>query len=397
MRLFYLHQRKPSNVWHVTFTVPETGKLAARLSTKTTIRREAEVIAQQWLRDGLPESSKNPLPVSQTFCDYLKEFWDFDHSQYFKEQITMGKKPTRRHVKDMKDLVDRYFVAFFGSKKLNQIDESILQDFLVHLCTDKGLAASSVNRARNTAFVALRYAKRRKLIKDFNFEAVLRASGNAKARGILEREEAERLFQLEWRDPRSKLMTLIAFQTGMRMGEIQALRICDIHEDRISVAHSWSKIDGGLKSTKNQECRIVPILPELYTEIQNYRKIYRPLFNMDSLLFPSLLETTPYDGKQVKEDFYKMLEKIGISEAERKERNIVFHSWRHYCAKNLAQVTNRAIGMAILGHKTSAMFDHYANHVDKETFNKMREAITEGLKPGIGMEKEIVFPKRIEA
>ncbi len=397
MRLYYLHQRKQGGVWYVTFTDPDSGKLGPRRSTKTTIQRDAEAIAQRWLRNGLPESNRTPLPSpsSRTFCGYLKDFWDFDSSGYFKERITLGKKPGRRHAKDMRDMVGRYFSAYFGDKKLSQIDELALQDFLVYLCTDKGLAAGTVNRARNTAIAALRYAKRRKLIKDFNFDAVLRASGDPKGRGILEREEAERLFRLEWRDPRSRLITLIASQTGMRIGEIRALRICDIHEDRISVVYAWSEIDGGLNYTKNKERREIPILPELFTEIQSHLKKYHPVFRTDSLLFPSLLGETPYDGKQVNEDYYKMLEKIGISESERKERNIVFHSWRHYCAKNLAQVTNRTIGMAILGHKTSAMFDHYADHVDKETFRKMREAIEEGLKPGVRDDKrELEFPRQ---
>jgi hypothetical protein len=47
--------------------------------------------------------------------------------------------------------------------------------------------------------------------------------------------------------------------------------------------------------------------------------------------------------------------------------------------------------VAILGHKTSSMFDHYADHADKETFNKMTEAIEQGLKPGVGEEKPIPF------
>jgi integrase len=65
-------------------------------------------------------------------------------------------------------------------------------------------------------------------------------------------------------------VNLIASQTAMRMGEIRALRVCDIHEDRISVEHSWSKVGGGLKCTKNREKREIPILPELYQELLAY-------------------------------------------------------------------------------------------------------------------------------
>ncbi|MDL2230026.1 site-specific integrase [Treponema sp. OttesenSCG-928-L16] len=390
MRHFYLHQREQSGIWYVTFTNPLTGKLGIRRSTKTTNKRKAESQAQEWLREGIPDI---PQSHSIIFCDYLNDFWNRETSNYYREIKTLGKDPKPRHFKDMQSVVRRYFLDYFKKQLLGQVDEMNLHDFLVYLRLDKGLAPSTVNQARNAAFVALKYAKRRKLIRNFDFDAVLRVSGKTKDRGILEREEVDELFIRTWRDPRSRLMNLIASQTGMRMGEIQALRICDIHQEAISIVHSWNKVDGGLKSTKNNECRTVPILPELTIEIQTYIKQYRKTFRTDSFLFPSNLENTPYDDKQVRKDFYSTLKEIGISEVERRERNIVFHSWRHYCAKNLAQVANRAIGMAILGHKTSAMFDHYADHADKETFKKMAQAIKEGLRPGLKQNNEIQFQK----
>jgi integrase len=108
---------------------------------------------------------------------------------------------------------------------------------------------------------------------------------------------------------------------------------------------------------------------------------------LDNLIFTGDSQDKPYANEQIEKDFKKALRSIGITEEERKERGIVFHSWRHYCAKNLAEVTNRAIGMAILGHKTSRMFDHYASHVDQETFVKMSKAIAEGNK-AVGKGKE---------
>jgi integrase len=186
---------------------------------------------------------------------------------------------------------------------------------------------------------------------------------------------------LEWRDLRARHINLIASQTGMRMGEIRALRICDIHKDRICVEHGWSRKEG-LKSTKNRKMREIPIFSALYEELQEYIKGLESRFRLDSLLFPGTDPEKPYDNRQIGKELAYMLKKIGINDEIRKERGIVFHSWRHYTAKNLAEVTNRAIGMAILGHKTSRLFDKYAAHVDKETFKKMTKAIKQGLRPG---------------
>jgi integrase len=245
---------------------------------------------------------------------------------------------------------------------------------VVYLKIDRGLSASTVNSARNAAIVALRHAKRKKVIQRFDFDTILRAGGKTRERGILEQDEVDRLFSLEWPSNKSRLAVFIGYNTGMRMGEIRALRVCDIHEKRRSVKHSWGS-KSRLKCTKDQEIREIPILPSLYDEIKAF--IHQMELNkLDSLLFPGNKPGIPYNNRQIGKDFNKMLEKIGIFDEERKERNIVFHSWRHLLAKNLAEKgTNKAIGMKILGHKTSRIFDHYASHVDKETFNQMEEAI----------------------
>jgi integrase len=376
MQLYYLSRRKDSSIWYVALRDPVSGQVGTKKSTGTTIRREAETIAQLWLRDGMPRTSKESY---QTFVEFLDHFWDFDNSKHFKEMVTMGKNVSRRHANDMRNVINRYYTSYWGRKRLKDIDELQLQDFLVWLKTDRGLSASTVNLARNAAFVAIKFAKRHRLLRVFDFDAVLRCSGKPKGRGILEREEVQNVFEAEWRDERSKLINFIASQTGMRMGEIRALQIRDIVLNKIYVRHAWSRADGGLKCPKNGEEREIPLLPVLKDAIEAYLENKPFMSNPDALLFPSEVPGVPYDEKQVVEDFYRVLSSIGIGDNERKTRNIVFHSWRHYCAKNLAAVTTKSIGMKILGHKTSVMFDHYSDHVDKETFKAMEEAMSNGL------------------
>jgi integrase len=135
----------------------------------------------------------------------------------------------------MQKTVNRYYRPYFQDMLLSQIDEVTLKRFIVHLKKDKNLAASTVNSARNTATVALKFAKRKKIIQLFDFDAVLRAGGKAKKRGILEKEELDKLFSLEWPSVRSRMAVLIAYSTGMRMGEVRALKVCDISVNKFSV------------------------------------------------------------------------------------------------------------------------------------------------------------------
>jgi len=383
---FYLETRKPSGIYYYIVRDPVSRRTIAYKSTGTTDKKQAEAIGIEWWADGLPKKSKNTnLNRKTTFCDYLHEFWNFETSDYFRELETMGKEPHQEHADEMQKAVERYYRPYFQSKLLVQIDEESLQKFVVHLKLDKKLAASTVNSARNAAFVALRFAKRKKHILHFDFDYVLRAGGKTKKRGILDKEEVDKLFSLEWPSVRSRMAVLIAYSTGMRMGEVRALRVCDIHENIINVQHSWSK-KTKLKSTKNQETREIPILPELHEEIMAYIR-EMGLFGLDCLLFPGKNPKIPYNNRQIGKNFNKMLEKIGIDDQTRKERGIVYHSFRHLLAKNLVEGgVNKAIGMRILGQKTSRVFDEYASHVDKETLRQMTDAIKQVSKFGTNKE-----------
>lgn len=66
-------------------------------------------------------------------------------------------------------------------------------------------------------------------------------------------------------------MNLTASQTGMRLGEVQALRIENIKKDHLIVKHSWDRVNI-LKSTKTGKERIVPIKDALYYELIDFYK-----------------------------------------------------------------------------------------------------------------------------
>jgi len=269
---FYIEPRKPSGIYYYIIRDPISRKTITYRSTGTTDKRQADAIGMDWWTNGIPgKTSSTGINRKSLFCDYLFQFWNFSTSDYFRELETMGREPHPEHALEMQRIVERYYRPYFQSKLLCQIDEEALQKFIVNLKIEKKLAPATVNLARNTAMKALRYAKRKHIIKDFDFDAVLRAGGKAAKRGILEKEEVDKLFSLEWSSIRARIAVRIAYHTGMRISEVRALRVCDIHPDRISVRHSWGKISKR-KATKNQEIRDIPILPALYEEIMAYVK-----------------------------------------------------------------------------------------------------------------------------
>lgn len=83
----------------------------------------------------------------------------------------------------------------------------------------------------------------------------------SRQRGILTVEEERTLFSHPglWQNPVAELANLTAAITGMRMGEIQAFRHCDVRLDGLLVVgHSWPE-EYGLKETKAYRLREIPV------------------------------------------------------------------------------------------------------------------------------------------
>jgi len=408
MRHYYLRQRSKGGKWYATIMNTTTKKPILFRCTGTYDEKQANYIAQEWLLNPPSNSNKTPNNVlhfrNMTFCDYLYNTWDFDKSECIKEKIALGKHPNKSHPKDMQRIINCYFKPYFKDMLLCEITEEMLNEFLVYLRTEKpkertlnkevkkGLSASTVKKAKNAAIMPLRFAKRKKHIRSFDFDAVIKPDGDQAERGILSPDQVDALFKLKWRSKKAYMICKIASQTTARLSEITALKVCNIPENKINYFNSWNK-DVGLKCTKNRANRTIPILPELYQEILDYIKVENLATNLNNFIFPGRNKDKPYSQKQINKELYLMLEKIGISDKERRDLNIVFHSFRHYGAKHLAENTDRITGMAILGHKTPNLFDKYSNHADNETFAKMAKAVQDSFGKKIADEsKTIPFP-----
>ena len=141
-------------------------------------------------------------------------------------------------------------------------------------------------------------------------------------------------------------VVLLALTTGMRRGEILALRWPDIDLKRgIAVLHK----------TKNQERRSVPIVPEVAKLLEEIGRVR----HLDTDLVFSR------DGEaitiEIDHSFREALKAAGIE-------NFRFHDLRHTAASYLAMsgATSAEIA-AVLGHKTLQMVKRYSHLSDAHT------------------------------
>jgi integrase len=167
--------------------------------------------------------------------------------------------------------------------------------------------------------------------------------------------------------------SLLSATTGMRQGEVLAVRGGDIGEAVLNVAHSWSAADG-LKSPKNGEARRVPLLPEVREALlaQLATNPHTDIPEAERFVFWGLAPDKPrYDGVFMLAALHAELDARGI---DWRARNIVFHGWRHFYAARMADIEAADKVSRITGHKSRAVFDAYADHVTEAAIVDMGKA-----------------------
>jgi integrase len=277
--------------------------------------------------------------------------------------------------------VKLHWVSFFNDRKLNTITLQDLKDFSQQVY-DKGLAAGTINHILNVGTKALREAYRKKIIPYDPTEGLISFSGKTKKRGVLTQEEAAELFALEWEDKRAYAGNLLACTTGLRSGEVLAVRKSDIEDNALRVRHSWSRMDR-LKGTKTGDERKVPLFPKVREKLLELLA-ENPHQNDDPFIFHDVLADEPMKPITLVTGLKESCEAIGI---HCEKRNIVFHSHRHYYAARMVDKMSAEQVSRITGHKSKAVFEEYAGHVSDANLEAMRTAGSEVFEKIIGFRK----------
>ena len=86
-----------------------------------------------------------------------------------------------------------------------------------------------------------------------------------------------------------------------------------------------------------------------------------PFTGPNDFVFCSGDPAKPIDHKTIYEVLYKAFAAIGITEGERRRRNITFHGWRHYLNTYMRGKVADAKLRRVTGHKTEVMTERYTN------------------------------------
>jgi integrase len=319
--------------------------------------------------------------ADRDFCEFLLEFFDFDRSPYVKEKLRKNHGIHRAHCLNTLGVIKKYWVPAFQGRLLGSITRQDFEGF-IDAIGELELSAARKNQIIKSGKQALVWAFKKGIIdSDITAGTILFASSSAE-RHILTPEAVQALFAHQWHDGMAKLANMVACCTGMRAGEILALRGMDLGKNCLYVRHSYNPYDG-LKPPKNNEERTVqvpfPVIMDALVELAHSNPHNQAA---DGYVFYSTLPDQPMDEKVLIRRLRVALEEIGFSADSAKR--YTFHSWRHFFTAYMRDQVTAKLLQSQTGHKTLAMLDHYANHEtvgDTEAIQAAQWATFGGLIP----------------
>ena len=229
---------------------------------------------------------------------------------------------------------------------------------------------NQVHRATAKAFAE---AARLDIIPRNPFSGSAKAKETVIERKLFTNEELAKVLDPErWGDSVIPWrITMIAFATGFRLGEILGLTPEYIESDQIRVRQSWDSAYHRLKPPKtDRSSRDVPIAPTIASDLVSWARENpwqgRP--GAVPFLFPARDSVDrPISNTALEQAFKTAISRAGIGEEEQKERGLTFHSIRHYVTSHLhAADLSEGKVLRILGHAERNIHDRYTHSTESD-------------------------------
>ncbi|HUW71547.1 MAG TPA: site-specific integrase [bacterium] len=360
-----------------------------------TSRTGAMLIGEQLRQRGGAVSVKD---ARCSFVDYCADFWDWEKSDYIKNQLVRNRRIGREYASHCAGYVKNYISKYFQGISLGGVKLFMLEGFALSLKENGKLSNRSINAILMAATVPLHEAARVGRIPADPARGVQFMGNDTREKGIPTEYEVSALLSLEPIDLRVRVAMLLAASCAMRIGEIQALTMAKVGASTILVDSSWGKVDG-LKSTKTGRGRPIPV-PQMIRELLVKLDESNPHGPGVYLMYGKLPDA-PVDVRWLERGFDEALIRVALAgeyamsdrEAKKaalaswRQKGITFHSLRHWGNSMLQGSVSDERLRLLTGHSTEAMTDHYSHATasDLEALAKAQETkILPFLKPASG-------------
>jgi integrase len=394
--------REPIYVYSAKYTSPKTGKTVTKfyarfysedgiaLKTKTlkaTTAGKAGIEAKTlYETDGLARLGEDPLVL-----DYLLDCYTYD-SEYVRRRSKREKGPlSHDYISISALIIKKHLTKPLKGIRMSKINIRLMEK-IVDDMAKQGTSPKTINSVMTAFKIPFRdYCRKHNIPNPIINAKLVDKSKKPKERGILSIEEMDKLIALEGCSPRVKAAVLLGGLCGLRLGECRGIMPGDIDRKAgiLHISHNFISSDfkeskgktseEKTKLPKNGKPRTVPLVDAVLTELDLC--IALPHKDSDFILFNDASSERPIDNTTITNGFKRMLIEIGITEEERKKRNLVFHGLRHhYVSRGLASGLSSYEIQQFAGHQSDEMMNRYSNHIEVIDFNAAKEKLASGKK-----------------
>lgn len=226
------------------------------------------------------------------------------------------------------------------------ITPAMCDRFLLSLPEKYNISRGSANQVFATFRKMLSQLKAEGYMEHNPADGIKPLASDFKTKEILTVTELQKVLSVEWKNQIALLAVKTAAQTGMRIGEVRALKGSQIVGLSIRIDASYSSIVGR-KETKTYKEREVPITENLKKELEPYMR------GDDDYIF-SRNGKKPIDVSTVNKNLQKAVRDAGI------DKHISSHCLRHGMNTVLiSHGVSSTIVKATIGHSNDKMTEHY--------------------------------------
>ena len=365
----YYTLAKEEGIWKY-YCYTEEGKRVKR-STGRKKRAEALEVIQERIKDDRlvwPVGYKkrktayvyDKYDSSTTMNEFCKDFFIYEKCPIVKERLLRGKHFEKSSCANMRSILTVRILPLLGRYRVTELSRKIIDTWLLSLPEKMHISNITANLSLSTLSTILDYAKSKDIIQSNPCREVERLAECKKEKAVFSDDEIKALFSIPWDSELARECCFIAMNTGMRIGEIIALKGYQIKENFILVDSNETRV-GYRKAPKNGKSRSIPISKELRDSII-------PFIRDDNEYLFTLNGNQPVAPQSISSKLYAQLKKVGLE-----NKGYTFHSFRHYFnTKLVAANINPEKIRAIIGHSSESMTEHYL-HLSVDDLKEITE------------------------
>jgi integrase len=347
----YRVERARGPVWYAKYRLPDGRQVQKKIGPAWTERGRpangyfTKRLAEDWLRETLAQARHGTLPgmvrTGATFADAAEEYL-----RYVRED--RGRKPST--LRGYRSVIEAHLLPAFGQMAVEDITTEAIESWIA---TYKGLP-----RSRNKLLIQMHGILRRaRKVYGLPSNAAaevekfpMKSSGDIQ---VFAPEEVWALVRAADNEQDAAIFLAAAF-TGLRMGELLALRWRDVDFTGTSIRVRASYYLGQLTTPKSGKVRAVPLAPAVATALAGIGQ-RKDWVGDDDLVFVGTAGGY-LDGSALRRRYKAALAAAGL-------RPLRFHDLRHTFGTRMIGKADIRRVQEWMGHadvQTTMRYLHYA-------------------------------------